>query len=722
MAYCAVRKPLRSRTITAVLAAAALAVAAPAAASTVPADTFSELGEQRVTHPETTGNDAYADNVGDVNGDGRDDIAAVLGGHTRGPNDGTYVTFSPAAMPSTAMAGMPGWQGLKLVGSTYWAGGGSWAGVTGLGDVNGDGLREIAVASYGKIVVVFGRRTPGTVDMDALGDQGFVIVGANVPSYGGGGHICCGIVMEHGMLADAGDQNGDGRADLAFVDEDDVKVAFTPESPAGSVVKADAFGAEGFELDPVGYTNHLSVHTFQDTNDDGRQDLLVEWGKSGPSAHAAVAHSPGGGVDGRPEQGRRRGAGLRDARAGPLAGGGASARRPQRRRAPGRRDARPPGDGGRRLVVAYSPEAGVERDVRPTSLYGAPRTALPDGGGYEISVGSSLISDVGDLDGDQIPDLAFASWILYSSGGEMQAVGGGSGLSRLSGQGPSAPVVASVEDRNGDGKREIVTAYATPSSEERSTWHLDVWSSAPRPEPIDFDLPVDFPDGVGVGGEFLTNPNGDLRTLAARPTVEVTAPDGQVTTFPGDVVDARARSTRASVRFDPAAAGVRAGATYRYRLLLENSRGLVGTTQSRQHVYTPRAAPAGSGSASGAGTGPAAGTSVRPRPRLSLRTTPKRDRRRPYRVTVSGGLTRPAGVPRAAGCSGTVRVTVLRGRRTALRRNLKLSRTCTYRARLTVNVRGVPRRGLRLRIAARFTGNARLLAADARASAIRVRR
>ena len=64
----------------------------------------------------------------------------------------------------------------------------------------------------------------------------------------------------------------------------------------------------------------------------------------------------------------------------------------------------------------------------------------------------------------------------------------------------------------------------------------------------------------------------------------------------------------------------------------------------------------------------------------------------------SGTLSLPAGVTRAQGCSGTVKVTVTAGSRTIATRTAKLSRSCTYSARLPKSTR-------RLKVKATFGGN-----------------
>jgi hypothetical protein len=116
----------------------------------------------------------------------------------------------------------------------------------------------------------------------------------------------------------------------------------------------------------------------------------------------------------------------------------------------------------------------------------------------------------------------------------------------------------------------------------------------------------------------------------------------------------------------------------------------------------------------GAGPGPSRATAARVRPRrLTLRVTPRRDRRPPFRFRVRGRVLPPAGVKATRVCgSGTVRVRVARGKRTLATRHPAIGRRCRYRARVHV------RRG-RLRVTARFAGNRALRAVRAMPRAAR---
>ncbi len=105
---------------------------------------------------------------------------------------------------------------------------------------------------------------------------------------------------------------------------------------------------------------------------------------------------------------------------------------------------------------------------------------------------------------------------------------------------------------------------------------------------------------------------------------------------------------------------------------------------------------------------------------LTLKARPKRDRRLPFRFTFSGRVRIPSGVSRASVCGGRVRLVVKKRRRTVARGTARVSRRCTYRKRITIrNTRRTGRRKARLRVNARFGGNASLKASK-RSTTVRI--
>ena len=106
--------------------------------------------------------------------------------------------------------------------------------------------------------------------------------------------------------------------------------------------------------------------------------------------------------------------------------------------------------------------------------------------------------------------------------------------------------------------------------------------------------------------------------------------------------------------------------------------------------------------------------------RLTVSTSPRRDRRSPFRFTTTGRLRLPATVTSALGCSGQVAVQIKAGKKTISTRRVRLSRSCRYRSsvRFTLPRRLNPRR---LRVQARFAGNTIVARKSSRRIAVRVR-
>src|SRR5690606_32864154 len=150
--------------------------------------------------------------AGDVNGDGLADVLVGAPGTDRGT---AYVVFGKAGPEPLSLGLLDGalGGGFAITGPSVPAdASGAALGVAGLGDVNGDGLADVAFDAGGAATsvayVVFGKRDAAAVSADALAGRGFAIENGATPA--GDGMV----------VAAAGDVNGDGHADLLLGDDD----------------------------------------------------------------------------------------------------------------------------------------------------------------------------------------------------------------------------------------------------------------------------------------------------------------------------------------------------------------------------------------------------------------------------------------------------------------------------------------------------------------------
>ena len=155
--------------------------------------------------------------------------------------------------------------------------------VANAGDVNGDGLPDALISAYladansransGSAYVVFGKTTTTTINLSALGTQGYRIDGAAAGEQAG-------IVA-----ADAGDVNGDGRPDVLVganradantrADSGSAYVVFGKTTT--TTIDLNNLGTQGYRIDGAAAGDQFghSLTDAGDVNGDGRPDALI---------------------------------------------------------------------------------------------------------------------------------------------------------------------------------------------------------------------------------------------------------------------------------------------------------------------------------------------------------------------------------------------------------------------------------------------------------------
>lgn len=223
--------------------------------------------------------------IGDANGDGVDDLLIGAneqdgGGLTSGA---AYVVFGKADTAAVELSAVAAGQGgFKIIGEA--AGDKLGIYISPTGDVNGDGFADMIIGANGSGVgnagaafVVFGKADGAPIDLDtiAAGQGGGFKISGVLPGDDAGEAV-----------ADAGDVNGDGLADLLvgarYAAEGGVKTGAAylvfGKTDGAAVSLADVKqGIGGVALlgDAAGDKAGVSVSSAGDVNGDGLADILV---------------------------------------------------------------------------------------------------------------------------------------------------------------------------------------------------------------------------------------------------------------------------------------------------------------------------------------------------------------------------------------------------------------------------------------------------------------
>ena len=223
--------------------------------------------------------------LGDINGDGRSDIAVAAPGVDRvGATDvgAVYVHFgADGNLANLDVSTLNGTNGFKIIGSALAQNSQLGIFTTGIGDVNNDEASDLligsrGVAQIGRAYIIFGKPTgqsfPASIDVSNLGTAGVVLNGATANDFFGSDAVSGG-----------GDLNGDDIEDFAMGAEGFnglggiVYLIFGRTVwPASISVGAEAASSVvKFTQESAGDQLGSYVSVGADINNDSRSDLFI---------------------------------------------------------------------------------------------------------------------------------------------------------------------------------------------------------------------------------------------------------------------------------------------------------------------------------------------------------------------------------------------------------------------------------------------------------------
>jgi Ca2+-binding RTX toxin-like protein len=246
---------------------------------------------------------AVVASAGDINGDGFDDI--VLSAPAANYQDGggpsvPYLIYGKVGgVADIDLATLTAAQGYRLTGDE------SARSVSGIGDINGDGLDDIAIGAAfgtpGRGYVVFGTvDTPDAIDLGSLdAAHGFSIAPFDDFTESSGLNVTA-----------AGDINGDGFTDFAVADAEagpysgTTAVIYGKAGGPGDIDLGALTASQGFTISgAMPYDNSgRSISSAGDINGDGIDDLLIGAPSADPggrtdAGEAYVIFGKAGGLD-----------------------------------------------------------------------------------------------------------------------------------------------------------------------------------------------------------------------------------------------------------------------------------------------------------------------------------------------------------------------------------------------------------------------------------------
>jgi hypothetical protein len=209
----------------------------------------------------------YLSGVGDVNGDGFDDVM-LASTATSGLTYVVYGGVSNAGITTDANGNIPTSAGFKITGSANSHLGYS---VSGAGDVNGDGIADLIFGAMGtgSAYVMFGQAANRT-NFNLSGRTISSTDGFEIKGVGGSGL--------GRAVSSAGDVNGDGLADLVVSNGQDRVTYVVYGKTNGLTLNLSSFAPkDGFRITSLENTSRFgwSVDSAGDVNGDGLADVLL---------------------------------------------------------------------------------------------------------------------------------------------------------------------------------------------------------------------------------------------------------------------------------------------------------------------------------------------------------------------------------------------------------------------------------------------------------------
>ncbi len=593
--------------------AAAVGACAPAAWAAPPQQSgHVDLATQSADITFTGGTNREGHSVaraGDVNGDGIDDM--LIGAPDNSPT--TYVVYGSASPTDLAFPAFAPARGIRLTGAA------NGSVVAGVGDVNDDGIDDIATASPGggPAYVVYGSKNPVDVNLAALtAAQGFRIIPSSTWDKLGDGT----------SVAGAGDVNDDGIADIVVgtpgagvmggTDEGGAYVIYGSAAPA-DVTLATLTPAAGFPIKGVGSAalTGLSVAAAGDVNDDGVDDVVIgaRFASPGTTDQAGAAYVVYG------AKGTRAGVDLAALGTQGFAADGPEDYAEAGYAVAGAGDVN--GDGIDDVVVGArrASPGGISSAGTTYVVYGATNPANVNlasigtrgffiDGVEEDQESGTAVAGIGDLDGDGFDDVA-----LGSPGGEFGPA------YVVFGAASTAPTGIDLATLGARGVRvDGTTSYGAMGSsvaglDANGDGHADVMMSQPAGAKRAVVL-------YGWGASTITYSGAISATAgtAITPVTPVIARTGAATVTVSPALPAGLSLDAATGRITgtPTAAGVTT-----HTVTLADANGTVQTTLSIT-VATGTPAPGGGSPGPGPGPGPGPAPGAAPEQEPSLVTTP----------------------------------------------------------------------------------------------------